>query len=172
MNIADFASLAAGGISRENRFQCEGRAVPAGFEHLIQTAQLPGIQFHTGLYRNVGAGVKYINNVFYNDLTITFIDTEDMGVQAFYNDWIREVYPGKGQIAYKEVYAKELIITKLTRFNRQPIKYNFIKIFPINISDVALNTASQNTASQLTVTFAYDSWESAGGGAPIQGTPF
>lgn len=147
------------GVSRDNRFTCGGDAIPRGLQDYVQSVALPGIQFHTGLYKNVGHAKKYINNTFYTDLTVTFLDTNDLLIQKYYVDWIKEIYKEDGSFAYKDTYTRLLTVTKLTREEgAEPIKYTFNKVFPSNISDVPLNTASQNTASQLTVTFSYDDW--------------
>jgi hypothetical protein len=153
------------GISRDNRFTVGGAAVPDGLitDNLVQSVSLPGIQFHTGIYRNVGHGTRYINNPFYNEMTISFFDYEDMPVQKFYTTWINQIYNELGQIQYKDAYSRVLWVKKLTRKHETDaaITYNFEKVFPTNVSEVQLNQASVNTASLLTVTFSYDKWRIA-----------
>lgn len=163
MSLEKFISLTKSkGVSRDNRFECSGTALDSNWKIalMVQTVSLPGIQFHTGLYKNVGFAKKYINNVFYSDLSITFIDTADQYVRKWYDRWIDIIYTEEngGSIAYKDTYAKELQVIKKDRKGNTVDAYNFHKIYPINISDIALNTAGQNTASQLTVTFSYDNW--------------
>lgn len=159
MSLQAFIAEANGnGISRDNRFSCEGRAVPPEpLNGFIQTASLPGIQFHTGLYRNYGHGTNYINNSFYDDLTLTFFDTGHNDITDFYNEWIGEIYQN-GQLQFKDDYVRDMTIYKLNRENERVTKYIFDRVFPTNVSDVPLNTAGANSPSILTVTFSYDEW--------------
>ena len=157
MNIQDFAARFTD-LSRDNRFKIGGPGVPQGdLIELIQTVSLPGIQVHTGIWRNVGHGLKYPNNVLYNELTLTFYDTPDNKIQQYYTDWIDEIY-FVDSFEYKDQYVRDFQITKLNRENEEGLTYNIVNAFPINISDVNLSNASQNTLTSVTVTYSYDNW--------------
>ena len=159
MSLQEFiTSVSGGGISRDNRFRVSGTAIMTEHQNLVQSVALPGIQFHTGLYRNVGAPTKYINNAVYNELSITFIDLEATPIQNYYREWIGQIYNELGQFQYKNDYVRTLKVEKLNRQGEVVNTYDFQGVFPTNVSDVALSQTSQNQPTQLTVTLSYDKW--------------
>lgn len=164
MTIQNVIGFANQNLSRDNRFEVGGAAVPTAgnLNALIQTTQLPSVNFHTAMWRNIGVGVKYPYDIMFNEIPITFADTSDMSIQKFYIDWMNEIYDPDvrgGGFAYRDEYVREMTINKLDRENNIQLKYTLNKCYPIHIGEVALSQASQNTLSNLTITFSYTDWE-------------
>lgn len=164
MTIQKIISFANQNLSRDNRFEVLGDAVPTSgnLNALIQAASLPSVNFHTAMWRNIGVGIKYAYDIMFNEIAITFADTSDMKIQKFYVEWMDEMYDRDirgGGFAYRDEYVRRMTINKLDRENNTQMTYQLNDCFPINLGEVTLSQASQNTLSNLTVTFSYTDWE-------------
>jgi len=156
MNVQQFAASFSAGFSRDNRFRVSGTAVPpAPLNALVQTTSLPGLSYDTAPYRDTGQRTMYPYDPIYQPLQLTFIDTSSNDVQAWYTNWMREVYRPQG-FNYSDNYKKVLTIEKLDSQNNPTITYKCHDCFPSELSPVQLTSTQTNAPSILTVNIIYN----------------
>lgn len=163
MSIANITRLAKGNFSRDNRFGVHLPEMDGDLHALIQSTSLPGLNFHTAQWRNVGHGIKYAYDAAFPEIQMSFIDTADMKIQTYFTEWSKKIYINEGNqkgFAYPDDYRKDVKIFKYNKKDTNPVMTYLLKdAFPITLTEVSLNTAGQNTMSTLNIILSYTDWE-------------
>jgi len=160
MALQDFRELVNLDLSRNNRFIASGTAIPPEpLNTLLQTTQLPGIGFSTADWRDFGPLRKFPYDILYNEIPLTFLDTADHQIKAFYDDWMQnEVYRQTG-FGYMDDYRREFEILKLDRQTNVKEIVRFYNVWPSMIEPTQLDSSATNTLTIISVTLTFEKWE-------------
>ena len=150
-----------GGLLRSNRFritlQRDGKG--SDIEVLCDSVNLPGRQVATTEHF---VGMKaykkpygYIND----DITMTFVLTNDYSVWQYFNDWTNLVVTPDHEVNWKGSYTRDVKITTLDVNGNDTKTIQLLHAFPVTMNSVELSSANENDITQLTVMLAYDDWQ-------------
>ena len=174
-NVNQFRQEMVGDGARPNLF--EVRMVVPGFANLGGTArkisfmcnaaQLPGSIIGQVTSYYFGREAKFAGNRTYPDWTITVINDENFAVRNSMERWhnnlndpvlnlrsaaARVVDGGYGTDAQVIQYGKDGRALKI---------YNFVGMFPVDVSPIEVSWGSNDQIEEFQVTFAYQYWTSS-----------
>lgn len=129
---------------------------------LTEEAQLPGRQFATTPFIMYGTTSKMPYGVIYDDLTLTFICTNNMLERTFFDTWQRLISdPTNNFFNYYDEYVTDIQIIKLrpdgTDLGAPTYITTIEEAYPVTIETQELSWSSENYL-QLRVQFAYRRW--------------
>ena len=136
---------------------------PRDLTFLCRTAVLPGRQIATTDYATNTKMHKMPYAQITDDLTLTFIVTQDMFVKKFFDAWQSKVINKDNSVNYKDTYATDIIVQQLNKNNFPIYTVKFKKAYPVTVDPIDLNADSADTMSVMGVTLAYDDWEASDG---------
>jgi len=186
-NIANFSShINRFGTVQTNKFMVRLKS-PAIFgateisriyEYRASSVRIPGVNFdmqNTFRY-GVGPQQKFPTNVNFNEISITFVDTERNALWKHFTVWMNGIFDYTGatggsqasyKVEYKKYYETEV---QIYVFDNNGNLVNLIKLkeaFPTSLSDVGLSWSENNKLYEFSVRFSFKEWyfESYGVGA-------
>jgi hypothetical protein len=138
-------------------------------EYRASNVRIPGVNFDVfNTYRyGVGSQQKSPINVNFNDITISFIETDGNFVWKSFAWWINEIFDfsdrGNGTIKYtseyKQYYTSPTI--KITIYNNSGQIVNVVVLkeaYPISLNDVGLSWSDKNNLMMINVGFTFREW--------------
>ena len=183
--ISQFKSQLIGGGARPNLFEVELTTLPAGiawpadnFRYMCKAAQLPAsvianidIPFRGRIFKV--AGDRTIE-----PWSITVINDEDFRIRNAMEQWMELIAKldtnlgatlPESYMTNATVYQLGRGSTKSSTTNEGEVnavlkQYEFIDIFPINVSAIDLSYDSSDTIEEFTVDFAVQSYNLTGAG--------
>lgn len=125
-----------------------------------ESAELPGKTFMTYEHKVYGPSQKYPYQHSYNDLTLTFIVSDDMYEKDFFDKWMEIISPiDSYNFRYKKDYAADSVtITQYDQTGDAAYKVALIESYPIAVNQLDLDWSSDGY-HKLAVVFAYTRWE-------------
>lgn len=181
-NIARFsAHINKYGTVQTNKFKVRivspaifgATAISKIYEHRANSVSIPGVNLDTQNVSRYGVGPqqKFPTNVIFNDIDITFLDTEKNNLWRHFADWMNRIFDYTGTIpartggsapSYKVEYKKyyETRIEIFVYDNSENISNVVIlkEAFPTSLSDVSLSWSENNKLYEFTVKFAFSEW--------------
>ena len=138
---------------------------------LAKAAQLPGSTIGTVSLNYFGRELKFAGNRTFTDWTITIINDEDFGIRNSLENWMNLINSNTSNVRAVGSntplgYTTNSIVTQYGKDTSTLKKYNFVGIFPIDISPIDLDWGSNDAIEEYSVTFAYQYWEDV----PVGGT--
>lgn len=168
-NVTDLlaAAKAHSGFSKANRFSVviTGPASLGDYasdlvEYMAESATLPGRTIATIDHQDAFEGNKRPYTFIDDDVSVTFLLTDDYLLKLFFDDWQKTVFDSETYtLGYKNEFVGTIEIYQLDNNHEKVYGTKLINAFPITTSAVELATGSENTVSRFTVTFAYDRFE-------------
>ena len=183
--ISNFKSALIGGGARPNLFEVELTTLPAGiewpadnFRYMCKASQLPAsvianidIPFRGRIFKV--AGDRTIE-----PWSITVINDEDFRIRNAMEQWMELIAKldtnlgatlPESYMTNATVYQLGRGSTKSSTTNEGEVnavlkQYEFINIFPINVSAIDLSYDSSDTIEEFTVDFAVQSYNLTGAG--------
>jgi hypothetical protein len=172
-NVQEFRANLLGDGARPNLFQVSlvfpgvANSPISGqrLTFLAKGSQLPGSTIGTVEQHYFGRTLKFAGNVTYPDWSITVINDEDFSVRNGFERWLDALNSHSLNVR-NPAAANQLLYTQnatVTQFGKTgtPIKaYNFIGVFPTDVSPIELDWGTNDTMEEFNVTLAYQWWES------------
>jgi hypothetical protein len=182
-SIRDFiANINGADLARPNRFTSlityPKLVNRIGTTVTCEAAELPGITYTTTEQKFGSNPIeKFPYHVQFNDVNLTFIVTEGMGIKNAMNDWMNLISPNTGyNFNYKtgkdgDGYAGTITITQYSTSDVPIHQVKLIDAYPISVNQLDLDWSSEGY-HKLTVVFAYTYWERTTGsiGGNISGS--
>ena len=183
--ISNFKSALIGGGARPNLFEVELTTLPAGiewpadnFRYMCKASQLPAsvianidIPFRGRIFKVAGDRTN-------EPWSITVINDEDFRIRNAMEQWMELIAKldtnlgatlPESYMTNATVYQLGRGSTKSSTTNEGEVnavlkQYEFIDIFPINVSAIDLSYDSSDTIEEFTVDFAVQSYNLTGAG--------
>lgn len=166
-SISEFKSSFSTDVARQNRFDVS-IPVPLGlipYRNLskkltfrCESAELPGRAVATSNMKIYGVEEKFPYMTSYNDISLTFVVSDDMKEKKFFDSWINWITPSYSYIVkYKSDYSIILRITQYDMAMKPSYSVDLIDAFPTAVNPLQLDWSSEGM-HKLTVTFAYTNW--------------
>ena len=134
---------------------------PRDISFLCESCSIPGRSIATNDYSTWNSNAKKIPYGFINeDVTFTFILTEDYSMKRFFDAWMDKIINFENSRArYLNTFTTDVNIIQMSK-NGTPI-YN-VKLegaYPTTVNAIELSTSSENTVQKLTVTLTYQNFK-------------
>jgi hypothetical protein len=136
---------------------------PRDLTFLCRTAVLPGRQIATTDYATNTKMHKMPYAQITDDLTLTFIVTQDMFVKKLFDACQAKVINPDYSVNYKDTYVSDIIVQQLNKDNFPIYTVKFKNAYPVTVDPIELSSDSSDTMSTMGVTLAYDDWEASDG---------
>jgi len=179
--IQKFTQALANDGARPNLFQVVMPNIPGSagdLSFLAKSAQLPGSTLGIVPLFYQGREVKFAGNRTFADWTITIINDEGFTIRNSIEKWMNGINSHAGNIrnmsnvlnqasaASNISYTIDALVNQYGKSNdTTPIKsYNFVGMFPVDLSPIDLDWGTNDTIEEFTVTFAYQYWTTGSNG--------
>ena len=167
-NINEFKSQLTGGGARPTLFQVQilnPVSPEADFKipFLVKTAGIPESTVGQYTVPYFGRQVKYAGDRTFADWTVTVINDEDFDIRNAMEAWSNAINThDSNQRALPRDYKSNAIITQFGKDGTALRSYVFEGLFPLTISEIAMDWSSVDTIEEFQVTFQYDLWRVEG----------
>jgi hypothetical protein len=172
-NVTEFRANLLGDGARPNLFQVSltfpavANSPIAGqrLSFLAKTAQLPGSTVGIAPLFYFGRELKFAGNRSFPDWSITIINDEDFNVRNAFETWMDALNSHSLNVRNPAAFNQLLYTAdaKVTQFSKTglPLKtYNFVGLFPTDVSPIELDWGTNDSIEEFSVTLAYQYWES------------
>lgn len=167
-SIADFKASFSKDLARPNRFDVEV-PIPLGMIPYIgysrnlrfrcENAQLPGRSIATFSRKIYNIDEKFPYQTNFDDITLTFIVSDDMKEKLFFDGWLDWINPSLNfNMKYKRDYSVALRINQYDVQNKLTYSIDLFDAYPIAVNPLDLDWSSDGY-HKLSVTFAYTRWK-------------
>jgi len=169
--------------ARPNLFQVTMAGIPnsvgESLSFLAKSAQLPGSTLGIVPLFYQGREVKFAGNRTFADWTITVINDEGFLIRNSMEKWMNGINSHEKNLRNMSqvlstpsatsniAYTVDAQVNQYAKDNdKTPIKsYNFVGMFPVDLSPIDLDWGTNDTIEEFTVTFAYQYWTTGTNGA-------
>jgi predicted nucleic acid-binding OB-fold protein len=86
--------------------------------------------------------------------------TQDMFAKKFFDAWQSQIINPDYSINYKDTYTKDIIVQQLNKDNFPVYTVLFKNAYPVTVDAIELSADSSDTISTMSVSLAYDDWQS------------
>lgn len=168
-NINDFKSSFKTDLARPNRFDVS-IPIPIVLTPYLNTArtlqyrcestELPGRAFDTTVWKaGSNPNEKFPYSTSYNDISMTFIVSDDMSEKLFFDAWMEYIHPSSTyNVRYKSEYTASLKVNQYDVGGNLTYAINLVDAFPIIMNQMDLDW-SLDGHHKLTIVFAYTNWQ-------------
>ena len=134
---------------------------PRDINILCQSCSLPGRLIMTGDYDAYGSNPrKYPHSTMGDDVTFTFLLTNDFYAKKFFDKWQKSIIdPVTQLVAYDADYKTDVFIQELNKDNNVVYAVRLFDAFPTAIASVDLSNENTDSATSLSVTMTYKRFE-------------
>ena len=165
--IAEFKSSFSKELARPSKFDVN-IPIPLGLIPYLGTsrmltmrcenAELPGRTIATTSMKIYGVEEKFPYMSSYNDMSLTFIVSDNMKEKKFFDAWLNWINPNSSyNLKYKQDYSIALRINQYDVQNQVSYSVDLVDAYPIAVNGMDLNWSADGY-HKLTVTFAYTNW--------------
>lgn len=124
-----------------------------------ESTELPGRSLMTTSMKIYGIEEKFPYLSSYNDVSLTFIVSDDMIEKKIFESWLDYIHPSATfNFKYKDEYSSNLKITQYDLKKTESYQVLLKRAYPIAVNPLSLDWGSDGY-HKLTVTFVYDYWE-------------
>ena len=174
-NVAEFRSQMAGDGARPNLFSVSltfPQFVTGGVDasrkvtFMAKAAQLPGSSMGQVPVYYFGREMKFVGNRSFADWTITIINDEDFTIRNTVEKWMNSLNSHAGNVRDQNAklpsnYSVDAEVIQYGKTGNELKKYNFVGLFPVDLTPIALDWGTNDTIEEFDVTFAYQYWTTA-----------
>jgi|TARA_B110000858_G_scaffold157614_1_gene180415 hypothetical protein len=132
---------------------------PRDIDILCDSVSIPGRQISTIDYAAEKQSVKIPYGELHDDITCTFLLTNDYYMKTVFDSWIGSIVDmDQYSLAYKKDITTDVIIQQLDEENTPIYGVKLEGAFPTTVNDIELSNESENTIQKLGVSFSYDKY--------------
>ena len=132
---------------------------PRDIDILCDSVSIPGRQISTIDYIAEKQSVKIPYGELHDDVTCTFLLTNDYYMKTVFDSWIGSIVDmDQYSLAYKKDITTDVIIQQLDEENTPIYGVKLEGAFPTTVNDIELSNESENTIQKLGVSFSYDKY--------------
>jgi len=175
-SVSDFRSNLQFDGARPNLFEVnltfpfETAGVAQKSTFLIKASQLPGSTIGTVPVYYFGRELKFAGNRTFPDWSVTVINDEDFLIRNAMENWMNYINSNQGNVrdpaalsptGQVSSYTADATVLQYSKLGETNIlaAYNFVDLFPIDVSPIELDWGSNDQMEEFQVTFAYQYWQ-------------
>ena len=172
-NIDTFRTTLTGDGARPNLFDVQlafpsfvslGALAAAKANFQVRASNLPGSTVGLTPTYYFGREVKLAGNRTYADWTITVLNDEDFIIRNAFEQWINGLNDPQQNIRNPNAtvidggYGTNALVTQYSKTGEAIKQYQIIGMFPLDVSPIDVDWASNDTIEEYSVTLAYQYW--------------
>ena len=171
-NIEQFKSNFGDGGARPNLFQVTLNfpstvtTPPTTTPFMIRAAQIPSSTIAQVDVPYQGRQVRVAGNRTFEPWTVTILNAENFSVRNSLEKWMSSINGHESNIGQDRAssYKADAIVKHFGKDGRELSNgvYNFVGLFPTELSTIELAWDSNDVIEEFTCTFAFDYWQHAG----------
>lgn len=124
------------------------------------TAQMPGKSVQTSEYRQRNIPYKLPYTASYDDVTVTFVASENLQERKILEVWMNAVINvTDGTLNFYNEYKGNIKIHQLDYDGNQVYSVMLVDAYPVAVSPVDYSFGSQNELVNVSATFTYKYWK-------------
>lgn len=128
------------------------------------TAQMPGKSIQTSEYRQRNIPYKLPYTSTYDDVTVTFIASENLEERKLIEAWMGAILNvTDGTLNFYNEYRGDIKIHQLDYDGNQVYSVMLVDAFPIAVAPVDYSFGTQNELVNVSATFTYKYWKNITG---------
>lgn len=173
-NVTEFRANMLGDGARPNLFSVtlvfptfalNGTAAGQKTTFMAKSAQLPGSTVGTVPLFYFGRELKFSGNRSFTDWTLQIINDEDFLIRNALESWMNALNSHESNIRNSAAltssdYSVDAVVTQYGKAGNVLKSYNFVGVFPLDVSPIDLDWGSNDTIEEYSTTFAFQYWES------------
>jgi len=137
--------------------------LPLDSRFTVKSAALPGSSIGSTTINYFGREVKFAGNRTFSDWSVTVLNDESFELRTAFETWMSLINSHAGNLrnpAYDSpsTYTSDAFVTQYSKTGIPIQQYNFIGMFPIDLSPMELDWGSNDTIQEFQVTFVYQYW--------------
>ena len=176
-----------GGLATTEKFEVIFSDLPTGLDNsvnrdlqfLCENVALPTKSLSAGEKSIYGVTYQMPYKVAYQELSMTFMLTEDMAQKKFFDEWQNKIIdPNTGNLNYYNTYVCKMLIRKHKRRSTgfggrdsSPYEITIEGAWPSIVAEVQLSHGGGNEVARLPVTIQYKRWISGNVTGNVGQTP-
>jgi hypothetical protein len=174
-NVAEFRANMVGDGARPNLFAVtlafptianNGSAAGQKTTFMAKTAQIPASTVGTVPVYYFGRETKFVGNRTFADWTLTIINDEDFLIRASLESWMNSINSHAGNVRSANAvsptsYTVDASVSQFDKTGKSIQTYNFVGMFPVDLSTIELDWGSNDSIEEYSVTFTYQYWTNA-----------
>ena len=132
---------------------------PRDIAILCESCTLPGRQIMTADYQLLQHSQKRPNSFLNEDVTFTFILTNDYYIKRIFDKWSEQVMSFTNYRAnYPVDYVTDVTIVQLNKQNLPIYQIVLNNAYPISFNPITLDNTAENAIQKFSVTMTYDNF--------------
>lgn len=167
-NINEIKSQLQFGGARQNLFQVR-IANPANgvadvkVPFMVQASQIPSAGLGTIQVPYFGRSIKLAGDRQYPPWEVLVMNDEDFKIRNAMEEWSNKINRFQGNIRELANYKSQAQVIQYGKDGRILREYEFVGLWPANISEIGLDWGANDQLETFGVTFEYDFWRVSGG---------
>jgi len=128
-----------------------------------KATSIPGATIGQVVVPYFGREVKFAGNRTFAEWTLTIINDETFAIRGQMENWMNAINSHETNVrtsgAGSTSYVTDATVSQFAK-NGSTVtsEYEFVNIFPTDISEITLDWGDNDTVEEFTCTFAYDFW--------------
>jgi len=132
---------------------------PRDISMLCENVTIPGRQITTVDYIAEKQSVKIPYAFINEDVTCSFLLTNDYYMKTLFDAWLEQVFDTKSYRAkFKKDFTTDVVIQQLNEKNIPVYGVRLENAFPTTVAGITLDNNSESAVQKMTVTFSYDNY--------------
>lgn len=132
---------------------------PRDISILCESVNLPGRQISTIDYQAERQSIKIPYGIINEDVTMSFILTNDYYMKKLFDDWMSGVFDVESyRVGFKKDFTTDVVIQQLNSKNVPVYSVRLEGAFPVTMNSIQLDSNSENTIQKLNVTLSYENY--------------
>jgi hypothetical protein len=174
-NVQEFRAALTGDGARPNLFAVtlgfpvtvtNGTASAQKTTFMAKAAQLPGSSVNSITVPYFGRELKFVGNRTFTDWTLTIINDEDFTIRNSMENWMNKLNSHASNVrdataVNSKGYSVDASVTQYGKAGDALKTYNFVGLFPVDLTAIDLNWGSNDEIEEYSVTFAFQYWEAS-----------
>jgi len=113
-----------------------------------------------------GRELKFVGNRTFTDWTLTIINDEDFTIRNSMENWMNKLNSHASNVrdataVNSKGYSVDASVTQYGKAGDALKTYNFVGLFPVDLTAIDLNWGSNDEIEEYSVTFAFQYWEAS-----------
>jgi hypothetical protein len=130
---------------------------------LCESCNLPGRQILTLDYQSIRQTQRLPIGYLNDDVTLTFNVTNDYWIKKMFDKWTASILDlKKYRVRYQNEYTTDVVIQQLDKKNMPIYGIRLKRAYPVTINSMNLDNTAENSPQKLTVTMAFEDFETEG----------
>jgi hypothetical protein len=160
----NFPTVSTAGVPPTARVGSDGLGVAEQFRFFCRGAQLPGTSINPISVNYFGRELKFAGNRNFPEWTVTLMNDEDFKVRNALELWLNGINSHRGNLRNPaflnpQSYTVNATVVQFAKTGEALKSYTFVGMFPIDVSPIDMDWASNDTIEEYAVTMAYQWWE-------------